>query len=108
MITPHSPEIAHALKIATNAHRHGHQARLHAFITLKAARGQDVNTDTLPLVHHRTAPAPAPQKAPDPDMPTTPEEALDQLKPAVRARVLRRCAQLGIVPRGLRGPEGAA
>lgn len=102
----HSPEIAHALEIATNAHRHEPQARLHAFITLKVARGQSVNTETLPVVQH--CPAPAPQKAPDPDMPTTPAEAPCQLKPEVRARVLRRCAQLGIVPLSLRGPEGAA
>ncbi|MEQ9241265.1 hypothetical protein [Roseovarius indicus] len=106
MSTPHSPEIAHALEIATNAHRHEPQARLHAFITLKVARGQSVNSETLPVVHH--CPAPAPQKAPDPDMPTTAAEALGQLKPEVRTRVLRRCAQLGIVPRSLRGPEGAA
>lgn len=108
MITPHSPEIAHAIEIATNGHRHGPQARLHAFITLKIAPGQSVHTETLPMVPHSPGPVPAPQIAPDPDMPTSVAEALDQLKPAVRTRVMRRCAQLGIVPRSLRGPDGAA
>ena len=108
MITPHCPEIAHALEIATNGHRHGPQARLHAFITLKVARGQSVNTDTLPMVCHSPGPAPAPQTAPDPDMPTTVDEAVGQLKPAVHARLLRRAAKLGIILPAYRGPEGAA
>ena len=101
-----TPEIAHALEIATNAHRHDDHARLHAFATLKAARGQPVNTENLPVVQHRIGAAR--QKAPDPDMPTTAAEALGQLKPAVRARVLRRAAQLCIILPAYRGPEGAA
>lgn len=86
-MTPCDTRLAHAREIATNPANHGPIARIEAWRTLKAERGQEIRAETLPTVTHATA-------RPDPAAPATLAEALERLAPSVRRRVQARARQL--------------